>query len=150
MCKNLEVSYFFINLSFRIFFLLLSSCDCYVYFFFSCGSTPSNGNHFWNTTYGTIEKWHTLFFSYLLVVPSIMFFLTLFPFDHLFDQLGIHNCSPIDKFSTICFRNHHSRFVAKILHLIFLIDNGQNCSNSIDILWPHLLYNPPFINVVSI
>jgi hypothetical protein len=60
--------------------------------------------------------------------------LTLFLFDELFDQLRMHNCSPIDKFSIIHFGDHHGKFIAKILHLIFLIDNGQNCSNSIDIL----------------
>jgi len=43
--------------------------------------------------------------------------------------------------------DHHGIFVAKILHLIFLINNGQNCSNYIHILWPHFLYNPPFIGV---
>jgi hypothetical protein len=76
--------------------------------------------------------------------------LALFPFDQLFDQLIIHNCSPIDKFSMICFGDHHGRFIAKILHLIFKINNGQNCNNSIDILLFHFLYNPPFIGVVSV
>jgi hypothetical protein len=60
--------------------------------------------------------------------------LTFFPFNQLFDQLKIHNCNPIDKFCMICFRDHHNRFVVKLLHLIFLIDNGKNCSNFIDVL----------------
>ncbi len=60
--------------------------------------------------------------------------LTLFPSDKLFHQLRLHNNSPIDKFFTICFGSHHGKFIAKILHLIFLIDNGQNSNNSIDIL----------------
>jgi hypothetical protein len=60
--------------------------------------------------------------------------LTLFPFDQLFDQLRIHDYDPIDKFSMIYFGDHHGRFVFKVLHLIFLIDNEQNCSNPIDIL----------------
>jgi hypothetical protein len=77
-------------------------------------------------------------------------FWTLFPYDQFLDQLITHNYSPIDKFSMICFRDHHDIFIAKILHLIFLVDNGQNCNNYIDILLPHLFYNPPFIGVVII
>ncbi len=95
------------------------------------------------------EEWHT-FFLVIFGCSLNHVSLTLFPSDQLFDQSRIRNCSPIDNFSTICFRDHHNIFVARILHLVFLIDNGQNCSNSIDILWPHLLYNPPFNNVVSI
>ncbi len=53
-------------------------------------------------------------------------FLTLFPFDHLLDQLRKHNCSPIDKLSMICFLNHHNRLIIKILYLIILINNGQD------------------------
>jgi len=63
--------------------------------------------------------------------------LTLIPSDQLFNQLRLYNCNLIDKFSMICFRDHHSKFVAKILHLIFLINNGQNCSNFIDICEPY-------------
>jgi hypothetical protein len=47
--------------------------------------------------------------------------LTFFPFD----QLKIHDYNPSNRFSMICFRDHHGKFAVKILHLIFLIDNGQ-------------------------
>jgi hypothetical protein len=50
----------------------------------------------------------------------------------------------------ICFGDHHGIFVVKVLHLIFLINNGQNCYNPIDILWFHFLHSSSFINVVSI
>ncbi len=76
--------------------------------------------------------------------------LTFVPFDQLFDQLKLHDCSPIHRFSMICFGDHHGRFVVKVLHHIFLIDNGQNCSNPIDILWFHFVNNPSFISVVRI
>jgi hypothetical protein len=60
-------------------------------------------------------------------------FLTLFPYDQFLDQLKIHNYSPIDKLSMIYSENHHGRFIDKILHLIFLVNNGRNCKNSISI-----------------
>ncbi len=61
-------------------------------------------------------------------------FLSLFPFDQLLDQLKIHNCNLISKFSMIWFGDHHGGFIYKILHFIFLIDNGQNCKKNINIL----------------
>jgi len=78
------------------------------------------------------------------------FFLTFFPFDQFLDQLIIHNCSPINRLSMTCSKDHHGRVITKILHLIFLINNGQNYNNSIDIFWFHFLHNPPFISVVNI
>jgi hypothetical protein len=73
----------------------------------------------------------------------------LVPPPQLIDQLRIHNCNPIDRFLIIYFGDHHCKFITKILHVIFLIDNGSNYNNSIDILWSHFLYNSPFIGVVS-
>jgi hypothetical protein len=78
-----------------------------------------------NSKMAYILCWHSFGYSLNHVL------LTLFPSNQLFDQLRIHNCCPIEKFSMICFRDHHGRFIAKILHLIFLIDNGQNYNNSI-------------------
>jgi hypothetical protein len=75
-----------------------------------------------------------IFFGLFLNYSLNHVLLTLFPSNQLFDQLKIHNCSPIDRFSMICFGDHHGRYIAKILHIIFFIDNGQNCSNSNDIL----------------
>jgi hypothetical protein len=34
----------------------------------------------------------------------------------------------------IYFGNHHGRFVAEVLYIIFLINNGHNCNNPIDII----------------
>jgi hypothetical protein len=76
--------------------------------------------------------------------------LTFVPSDQLLGQLKIHDYNPIHKFSMISFGNHHVRFVVKELYLIFLIDNGHNCSNPIDTLWFHFLNNPYFIGFVSI
>ncbi len=64
---------FLMNLSLRL-YLLLSSWSYYAYFFFSCDSSPSNGNHFWNKIYRIMAKGHTSFFRYLLVVLSIIYF----------------------------------------------------------------------------
>ncbi len=75
---------FFINLSLIISFLLLSSCGCFVGLFFSYGSTPFSGNHFWNINSRMIVEWHTYFFGSLLVIPSIMFF---WHFSHLINSL---------------------------------------------------------------
>ncbi len=61
------------------------------------------------------------FFSYSL--NHVL--LTFFPSNQLLDQLTIHNCSPIDKISMICYRDHCGRLIIKILHLIFLVDNGK-------------------------
>jgi len=77
-------------------------------------------------------------------------FLTFFWSDQFFDQLKIHDYNPIHKLSMICCRYHHGRLMVKILHLILLVNNWQNGNNSINILWPHLFQNPPFIDVVSI
>jgi hypothetical protein len=77
-------------------------------------------------------------------------FLTLFPSDQLLDQLKKHNCSPIDRLSMICSKDHHNKFITKILYLILLVDNGQDGSYPIGIFGLHFFYNPPFINVVSI
>jgi hypothetical protein len=64
-------------------------------------------------------------------------FLTLFPFDQFLDQfldqLRIHNYNPIDILSMIYFGDHHGIFIAKILHLILLVNNRQNGNNSIGI-----------------
>jgi len=76
--------------------------------------------------------------------------LTFFPSYQFPDKLKIHNCNPIDRFPMICFRIRHGRFIVKMLHVIFFIDNWQNCCNSINILWPHFFYNPPSISVISI
>jgi hypothetical protein len=64
-----------------------------------------------------------ILFGSLLANPSIIFFLTLFPSYKLFDQLKIHDCSPINKFSIIYSRGDHSKFIVKILHLIILVNN---------------------------
>jgi len=74
------------------------------------------------------------FFGFFFCCSFNHVFLTLFPFDQSFNQLRIYNCSPIDRFSMICSGNHHGRFIANILHLIFLVDNGKNCNNSTSIL----------------
>ncbi len=91
------------------------------------------------------------------ILPGLFFYssfnhvlLTFVPFNQLFDQLRIHDYNPIHRFSMIYFGDHHGKFVAKVLHLIFLIDNGQNRSNPINILKFHFLNNPSFIGVVSI
>jgi hypothetical protein len=76
--------------------------------------------------------------------------LTFFPYDQLFNQLRIHNCSPIHRLSMICFGDHHGKLITKILHLIFFINNGVNCTNLIYIVQFHFLHNPLLIGVVSI
>jgi hypothetical protein len=40
-------------------------------------------------------------------------FLTLVPSNQLFDQLKIHDCSPIIKLSMIYSKDHHSRLIVK-------------------------------------
>jgi hypothetical protein len=65
-------------------------------------------------------------------------------------QMRIHDCNPINKLSMIYSRNHQSKFIVKILHLILLVSNWQNGRNSINILWPHLFHHPPFIGVISV
>jgi len=127
---------FFINLFFRVSFLLLSSCGCFVYFLFSYGSIFWSRNHFWNKTSRTIIEWYTSFLRLSFSCSFNHVVLTLFPSNQLFNQLKIHNCSLINRFSMIYFGDHHGRFIAKILHLIVLIDNGQNCNSSI---WHSLL-----------
>jgi hypothetical protein len=57
-------------------------------------------------------------------------FLTFFASNQFLDQLKEHNCSLIDKLSMIYFRNHHSKLIAKILHLILLRDNGNSIGYS--------------------
>jgi hypothetical protein len=50
-------------------------------------------------------------------------FLTLLPSNQFLNQLTIHDYSLINKLSMICFGDHHSKLIAKILHLILLINN---------------------------
>jgi hypothetical protein len=37
--------------------------------------------------------------------------------------LKIHDCNPINRLSMIYSKDHHNKLVAKILHLILLINN---------------------------
>ncbi len=83
MCVGSKGLLCFINLSFRLSFLTLSSYG-YAYFFFSRGFTPI-GNQFWKIISSTMAKWHTSFFGFLLVVPSIIFF---WHFSHLVNYLN--------------------------------------------------------------
>jgi hypothetical protein len=61
-------------------------------------------------------------------------FLTLVPSDQFFDQLRIHDCSPINRLSMIYSKDHHNGFITRILHLILLINNWQSGNNSISLL----------------
>ncbi len=130
MC-NVQRSFVFYKPLFQS-LLLLSFCGCFVYFF-SCDFAFWSGNHFWNKAFRTIEMAYIIFWlSFSCSLNHVV--VTLFPSNQLFDRLRIHNWSLIDKFSMIYFGDHHGRFIAKILHLIVLIDNGNNCNNYIDIL----------------
>jgi hypothetical protein len=60
--------------------------------------------------------------------------LTLFPFEQLLNQLKKHNGNPIDKLSMIYFGDHHNKLIIKILHLILLVNNGQDGNYPIGIL----------------
>jgi hypothetical protein len=91
---------------------------------------------------------HPFWFSFGCSFNHVL--LTFFASDQLFDRLKIHNYSLIDRFFMICFGDHNGRFITKILHLIFFINNGQNHNNFIDIILPHILYNPSFLSVISI
>jgi hypothetical protein len=77
-------------------------------------------------------------------------FLTLVASNQFLNQLRIHDYSPINRLSMICSRDRHSRLIAKILHLILLVNNWHNGSKSISIPWPHLFDNPPFIGVLNV
>jgi hypothetical protein len=48
--------------------------------------------------------------------------LTILPSHQFLDQLGIHDCIPINRLSMI-YSNYHSKLITKILHLIFLVNN---------------------------
>jgi hypothetical protein len=78
-------------------------------------------------------EWHTSFFWLSFGCSLNHVFLTFFPFDQFLDRLKIHNYNPIDILSMIYFGDHHGRFIAKILHLILLVNNRQNGSNSLGI-----------------
>ncbi len=61
-------------------------------------------------------------------------FLTLSPFDQLLDQLKKHNGNPIDKLSMIYSKDHHNKLIIKILHLILLVNSGQDGNYPIGVL----------------
>jgi hypothetical protein len=110
-------------------------------FFSSCDSAPSNQNHFWNkiSDYGRMAY---IFFLFSFGCSLNHIFLTLFPSNQFLDQLKMHDCNLINKLFVICSGHHHSRLIAKIMHLFLLVNNQQNGSNYINILWPHLFSQP--------
>jgi hypothetical protein len=78
------------------------------------------------------------------------YFSNISPIWSIFWPIEKHDYNPIQRLSMICCRYHHGRLMVKILHLILLVNNWQNGNNSINILWPRLFQNPPFIDVGSI
>jgi hypothetical protein len=77
-------------------------------------------------------------------------FSTLLPSNQFLDQLRMHDYNPINRLSMICFKDHHSTLITKILHLILLVNNWQN--GTILLTYFNLIFfmtHPPLVLYMS-